>query len=988
MPINVLRHLLLTLCILLTTTKGWSAPLSLPATEQAWLREHPVVSVAYDGYFPPYSFLNSDGQLEGLSVELMGRIETLLGIRFEVLPSYKWQALYDAGKQQEVDIVATMVDQPERRQWFHFTRPYIFKSLVMITRDQGTDIYTRADLPGHKVALVKGYHYVDEVLEQHPTIEPVYVDTIRDALEAVSVGQADAAITFLGAAHYYRNKFLIANLRYAALYQRDNANASLAVRQDLPILARILDKALAAIPAAELQQLREKWLPTSLLEELVDITLTAEERAWIDEHKTLRLGVDPEFAPFEYIEEGAYKGIASDYVKLLNQRLGLNMVVVPNVDWQTVMHRVRRGDVDVLAAVGKTQERQGYLNFSAPYLQFHRVIITRSDTPFIAGVNDLEGMQVAVQRNSSNHGYVTDHTNLKPVLYGQLQEALLALSGGEVDAFIGNVAATSYWIRKLNLTNLKIAAPVSTDVQNLHFAVRNDWPELIPILEKGLATITAKERAAIAQRWINIDYVPAPDRTWLWVVATVAILLVVGFGVWTLILNRRVATRTTQLAYSTNFDQLTALPNRFLTLDRLQQDLRLARRQQRSIAVLTIDIDDFKKVNDLYGQREGDNILQAFTQRLRQTTSEDTTIGRLAGNQFLIIQKDFTEETDAALKAERLINTIKREPFGSSAAVMLSASIGIAVYPNDSNDPEELLRHSEMACYAAKELGNGHYSFYTDSLNRGMARRLELERHIYKALENGEFEVYYQAKINTINGQIAGVEALLRWHSPVLGFVSPAEFIPVVERNGLIEDIGYFVLNESLETLSQWQHLVSDQFSMAINLSPVQFRNNELIGVIESLIHRFHLNSHTIEFEITEGVMLSNYAGVEKVLKELEALGVSLAMDDFGTGYSSLSYLRQYKFDILKIDREFITDLTTDESDRKLVAATIAMAHELGMKVVAEGVETTAQHQILLELGCDYSQGWLYSKAQPKHMVTIALEKQAAAPSSHQTDEN
>jgi diguanylate cyclase (GGDEF)-like protein len=458
----------------------------------------------------------------------------------------------------------------------------------------------------------------------------------------------------------------------------------------------------------------------------------------------------------------------------------------------------------------------------------------------------------------------------------------------------------------------------------------------------------------------------------------VAILLVVGFGVWTLILNRRVAARTTQLAYSTNFDQLTALPNRFLTLDRLQQDLRLARRQQRSLAVLTIDIDDFKKVNDLYGQREGDNILQAFTQRLRQTTSEDTTIGRLAGNQFLIIQKDFAEETDAALKAERLINTIKREPFGGSAAVMLSASIGIAVYPNDSNDPEELLRHSEMACYAAKELGNGHYSFYTDSLNRGMARRLELERHIYKALENGEFEVYYQAKINTINGQIAGVEALLRWHSPVLGFVSPAEFIPVVERNGLIEDIGYFVLNEALETLSQWQHLVSDQFSMAINLSPVQFRNNELIGVIESLIHRFHLNSHTIEFEITEGVMLSNYAGVEKVLKELEALGVSLAMDDFGTGYSSLSYLRQYKFDILKIDREFITDLTTDESDRKLVAATIAMAHELGMKVVAEGVETTAQHQILLELGCDYSQGWLYSKAQPKHMVTIALEKQAA----------
>ncbi|OZG70280.1 hypothetical protein BTA51_27115 [Hahella sp. CCB-MM4] len=955
---------------------GNSSRLDLTPAELRWLSAHPIVSIAYDGYFPPYSFLNDDGQLEGFSVDLMKMVADRIGITFQIHPEYQWKTLYPAAQQGQVDMVATMVDRDERHQWFTFTKPYIFKSLVVVTQEDDSGINQREDVAGRTIALVKGYQYEKQILDEYPSITPFHVDTMLDALNAVSVGKADAAITFLGAGHYYRNKYFLTNLKYAAIYDKRSSNESIAVRKDWPELASMLNKALESIPEAELQRIRAKWLPVDYLENLVDIDLTEAEEQWIKDHRTIRLGVDPEFAPFEYMEEGNYQGMASDYIKLLSQRLNLKMEVVGGLSWKEVIAGVKNGEIDVLPAVGVTAERQQYLVYTEPYISFHRVIVTRNDTPFIAGLQDLQELSVAVQANTSHHGYLSENTDIPPLLYDTLQESLLAVSGGEADAFVGNVASATYWIRKLSLANLKIAAPVSTEVQNLHFAVRKDWPELASILQKGVDSISPRRRKLISEKWLSLEYDTAINYTLVWEVAIGFSIIVSVVVLWNILLNRKVRLRTSQLVYSANYDQLTDLPNRFLILDRLTQNIGDARRNRDRVALISIDIDDFKKINDAFGHQAGDVILKAFSARLKASLPDIQNIGRLGGDQFLVIHSQVADASDSAALAEQIIACTRRSFSTSAQDVSLTASIGISLFPDDGDTAEMLLKHADTATHHAKEQMPGRYAFYTESLIRKVSRKLELERHIHGALERNEFEVYYQPKVLPKSRRVVSFEALLRWQSDELGLVSPAEFIPVAERNGQIEEIGLFVLKESLAALSSWRKRYAYDFSVAINLSPVQFRSDDLIPSIESFILNYGLNSKTVEFEITEGVLLSGYPNIEEKLKKLEAMGVSLAMDDFGTGYSSLSYLRKYKFDTLKIDREFISDLPTEEADRKLVSATIAMAHELGMTVVAEGVETEEQNAILVEQNCDLLQGWLFSKALPFKEITELLDGQ------------
>jgi signal transduction histidine kinase/CheY-like chemotaxis protein len=334
-----------------------------------------------------------------------------------------------------------------------------------------------------------------------------------DALNAVSVGQADAAITFLGGGHYLQTKYLMTNLKFAAIYDRDHSPESIAVRKDWPQLASILEKALASISERERLALESRWLPLDpTLSESEHLSLLEAEETWIHEHPVIRVGVDPEFRPFEYIDEdGSHAGIAADYIELLNERLGLNMEIVPGLTWDAAIDGARRKEIDVLPVVGATEGRKRFLRYTAPYIEFQRVIVTRTDMPFLVGLGDVRGMRVAVQANSSHEGFLKDHTEIEPLTFATLQESLMAVSGGEGDALIANVASAAYWIRRLNLTNLKVAAATSPKAHTLHFAVRDDWPELVRILDKGLASIRPDEREQIAERWVVLAFDPRTD---------------------------------------------------------------------------------------------------------------------------------------------------------------------------------------------------------------------------------------------------------------------------------------------------------------------------------------------------------------------------------------------------------------------------------------------------------------------------------------------
>lgn len=414
-----------------------------------------------------------------------------------------------------------------------------------------------------------------------------------------------------------------------------------------------------------------------------------------------------------------------------------------------------------------------------------------------------------------------------------------------------------------------------------------------------------------------------------------------------------------------NYDHLTGLPNRFLSLDRLTVLINEAKRNQTIVAVMFFDLDDFKKVNDTLGHDVGDKLLVEASSRLTRVVRAGDTVGRLGGDEFIILLGNLTSVEEVQLISEKLLEQF-RTPFQiDGRELLLTASIGIAFYPNDGNDHNTVLKHADTAMYRAKELGRNTFSFFTKELNDLISRRLLVEEQLHGALDRNEFEVFYQPKIDLNTENIIGAEALLRWKNPVLGQVSPDEFIPIAEQTGFIINLGQFVLLQAFSKTKQWQECHSPEFTISVNLSPLQFRASDLANFIKTHIIKNDLNTTSVELEITEGVLISGHANIEEALYELNDFGVRIVMDDFGTGYSSLSYLRNYPFHVLKIDKSFVSDINDDPSDRGLINAAISMAHSMNMKVVAEGIENVGQLEILKEMKCDFGQGYYFSRPIP-----------------------
>lgn len=429
-----------------------------------------------------------------------------------------------------------------------------------------------------------------------------------------------------------------------------------------------------------------------------------------------------------------------------------------------------------------------------------------------------------------------------------------------------------------------------------------------------------------------------------------------------------------KILYQAHYDNLTDLPNRFLSLDRLSQLLNESQRDNKQVAVFFLDLDDFKKVNDSLGHDSGDQLLVEAAKRLKALVRSCDSVGRLGGDEFIVLVSNLDKAADATPVVENLIQQF-RKPFSiHDRELLLTTSVGIAIYPQDGKTATALLRSADAAMYHAKELGRNNYSYFTQEMNRDLSRRLELEEQLHGALERSEFEVYYQPKITVSDGRIVGAEALLRWFNPQLGKVSPGEFIPITEQTGLIVPLGKFVLLQAMKQAAFWKKRIKQDFRIAVNISPRQFRDEGLLNSIQDAIKKSGLSGEMLELEITEGVLMSGHAQIDSLLAAINNLGVNFAMDDFGTGYSSLNYLRRYPFDVVKIDQSFIRDITMDPADRELIGAAIAMAHGLNLKVVAEGVETAEQFAFLKEINCDYAQGYLFGRPMTHTELSAGLK--------------
>lgn len=431
------------------------------------------------------------------------------------------------------------------------------------------------------------------------------------------------------------------------------------------------------------------------------------------------------------------------------------------------------------------------------------------------------------------------------------------------------------------------------------------------------------------------------------------------------------------LQKATNFDALTGLPNRILFKEHLRQALAQSHRNRQYVALLALDLDNFKHINESLGHQTGDRLLLETGERLKDSVREGDTVSRFGGDEFIVIMEGITHTSEISVQAQKIIQNLNHQYHIGGHEVFCSTSIGIACYPMDAGNADDLIKHTGTALSNAKEQGKNTYQFYTRDMNSRILERLLLENALRHALEREEFEIHYQPQIDLLSGKITGIEALLRWRHPQMGLISPTQFIPLAEQNGLIVAIGKWVMETACHQAQQWIEDGHPPMRMSVNLSAHQVAQPGLSNTVKDVLDKTGLKPQLLKLELTESILLDDSSFTRNVLHHLHALGVKLTIDDFGTGYSSLSYLKRIPLDTLKIDRSFIQDLPQNSDDAAISQAIIAMARSLGMKVIAEGVESQEQLTFLSAQKCDEAQGYFFSEPKPAAELGVWLNKQA-----------
>jgi diguanylate cyclase (GGDEF)-like protein/PAS domain S-box-containing protein len=522
--------------------------------------------------------------------------------------------------------------------------------------------------------------------------------------------------------------------------------------------------------------------------------------------------------------------------------------------------------------------------------------------------------------------------------------------------------------KKAELLGLPKDTPQIAVEQWMSWLCPDDVPKVMLAIQDVLSNRTA----------IDVEYrinLPGQAERWLYSRGTV---IVDGnrpvrrlYGATLDITERKQAVET--IWRQANFDSLTSLPNRRLFHDRLEHDIKSAYRNHHKLALLFLDLDRFKQVNDLLGHDIGDKLLVHVAERLRGCARGSDTVARLSGDEFTVILTDLPERGHIELVTQKILNKLSQPFHLDDDVAHISVSIGAALYPDDGKEPSELMRKADQAMYAAKANGRNGFSYFTKSMDEEAHLHVMLLNELRQALANAQLQVLYQPVVTLDDSRIVKAEALLRWQHPRLGRIDPIVFIPLAEESGVINDIGTWVFQQAAMTAKRCSDQLGGTFQISVNTSPAQFRQQEGMGGWIRYLNEIGLSGDSITIEITEGLLMNSSAVITDELLRYRAAGIKVAIDDFGTGYSSMAYLKKFHVDFLKIDQSFVRDIASDHTQRTIAESIIVMAHKLGLKVIAEGVETEAQRAILEEAGCDYGQGFLFCKPVPSSEFELML---------------
>lgn len=710
---------------------------------------------------------------------------------------------------------------------------------------------------------------------------------------------------------------------------------------------------------------------------------------------TIRVAGDNSHPPYEYVDEnGIYKGFNVDIMRAIAIEKGIDIEFVP-MSWHDAVDALNSGEVDIIQGMSKTPEREKKYLFLTPTMINSQVIFVKADNKIIQELEDLSDFKVAYQESDVNEEEIKSINGVIPIPKKNQTEGLLSLVNGEVQAFIGNKEVGLYNLQKYKQFNsVKIVGePISTVKYGL--VTTKDNVEIANLLNEGIEQIkTDGTYDKIYRKWFGEQYIEKKNVFSLFIqqisiIGLIIALIILFMYLWNKQLVKQVDKRTVELQKANEkliahrnqiynlayYDTVTGLPNRLYFLEAFEEILEESEGKNPNLAVLYIDLDRFKDINDSLGHDTGDKVLNIVGVRLKNILRPGDFLARFGGDEFLVLMKYKENKNEIIDFANKIIKEIQ-EPFSIyDVNHFLTCSIGISVYPEGGKDVNSLIKNADMAMYKAKEIGKNTYFIYYRQLSEIEIKKVKLLNQLREAKENNEFVLFYQPKVEVTTEKILGMEALIRWDNPTEGLLGPVRFIPLAEETDIILPIGEWVLREACRQNKYWIDSGYGPIRVSVNISARQFLQKDFVKKVDTILKEEKLDSKYLELEITESIAVMNIDYTLNILKDLKDLGVYISIDDFGTGYSSLNYLKEMCVDELKIDRTFVKDINVSNKSMSIIKATIHLAHEMGLKVTAEGAETKEHVQFLKDQNCNQIQGYYYSKPVPPTEVERLLIK-------------
>ena len=968
------------------------AAIELTTEEQDWLNAHPVIKVGIDIDWAPVEYVDAKGRFQGISSDYLTRLGELLGVRFQAATDLNWQQTLESVKNGRLDMLSSVRKTPERETYLSFTHIYVSMPIVIFAGPDTPYLKGLEALDGQTVAVVDGYAIHELIATHHPSIRLHPVANASEGLRLLAQGQVKAFVGNVLTTTYYLGKLGLTQIKVAGEtpYRNDQA---MAVRKEHATLATILDKALYALPPAEHNRIYQRWLAiryeqsfdagslwkllaggafllTLILIWNHSLRVRVEQRTaqfqtefarreagekrlltLFDNAPDAIVVVDCETGRFDEANDSAERLFGYSREELLELRV---VDVSPKYQPDGSFSEAAAAEKIRFAAMGEKPVFEWiHVNASGEEIpcEIRLVRLASESAVQVQGhVSDISARKqyqddlklvASVFDNSPEAIFVTD-ADAKIL---RVNRAFTEITGYSADEAIGQTPRLlrsghhDEWFYRNLWTSLNETGSWRGEIRN-----RNRQGEVFPAWEHVSA--------------VRDDH----GRTMQYIC------------IFSDISEKKLSEE--QLRKLAHYDVLTDLPNRLLFNERLNHALMRAQRNGLHLALLFLDLDHFKHITDSLGHPVGDAVLRLVAGRLIEAVREEDTVARLGGDEFVVIVEDLKHGEDAAYIAAKLIQTLEHPFMVDGHELNVTTSVGISLHHDAGDDATTMVKNADSAMYHAKQAGRNQYQFYTPDLTTAALQRVQLGGELRRALDRGEFEVWYQPLLRLSDGAIFGAEALLRWRHPRRDMVSPATFIPLAEEQGLIGQIGEMVLQSACMQLRSWLDEGLHLEKVSVNVSGQQLSKGDFAATVARTLRAARLRSDQLELELTESTIMERSKHALGLMDRIKELGVTISVDDFGTGYSSLHYLKKLPIDKLKIDRSFVMDVPQDPSDVAIVRAIIALGQSLNLDVLAEGVETSQQEAFLIGEGCDEAQGYLFGKPMPPEQFMSALRRE------------